>query len=94
VQVGQHTRIGLPSNPTTGFAWSLDASASTGLDHLDLVDGGFVATNSGLVGAPGRRWWTLTGRSSGRASLHFVYQRAWERNVPPAKTRTIVIDVH
>jgi len=94
VLVGQHTRIGLPSNPTTGYGWSLDTQASTGLEHVALTDEGFKATDSGLVGAPGRRWWTLKGLSSGRASLHFVYRRAWERDSPPAKARTIVVDVH
>ena len=90
---GQHTRIGLPSNPSTGFGWSLDQSGSTGLDRVKVKDEGFIATDSGLLGAPGRRWWDVEGLHSGTASLRFVYQRAWERDTPPAKTRTLAIHV-
>jgi len=90
---GQDTRIGLPSNPSTGFGWSLDQQASTGPDHVRIEDVGFISTDSGLIGAPGRRWWTVHAVRPGTSSLRFVYQRAWDRTTPPAKTRTVVIRV-
>lgn len=93
VALGGTTSIALSSNPSTGFGWSLDTTASTGLGHIALADEGFIRSDSGLVGAPGRRWWRVTGVSAGRASVVFVYRRAWEQETPPAKRRTVVIDV-
>jgi len=90
---GQSTSIALASNPSTGFSWSLDEARSSGLAHVKVVDKGFTRTTSGLVGAPGRRWWSVAGLTRGTASLTFVYQRAWDRQTPPAKARTIVVDV-
>ena len=91
--VGQDTRIGLPSNPSTGYGWSLDLQASTGLDGVRMEDEGFITTDSGLIGAPGRRWWAVHAVRAGTATLRFVYQRAWDRNTTPAQIRTVVIHV-
>ncbi len=93
ISVGQSTSVAMASNPSTGFSWSLDKAQSAGLEHVTLDDKGFTRTDSGLVGAPGRRWWSVTGHSRGLATLRFVYQRAWERQNQPAKVRTLVVRV-
>ena len=93
ISVGGSTSVAMVSTPSTGFSWSLDEAQSAGLDHVTVHDKGFTRTDSGLVGAPGRRWWSITGRSPGRVTMRFVYQRAWERKNKPAKVRTIDLRV-
>ncbi|MCH2138669.1 MAG: protease inhibitor I42 family protein [Phycisphaerales bacterium] len=91
--VGQTTRIGLASTPSTGFGWAVDEEASSGLSCVHIRDEGFIGTDSGLVGAPGRRWWTITATAPGTARVAFAYQRAWERTQPPAEVRVYMIQV-
>ena len=93
IAVGGTTRVGLQANPSTGYIWLLDTQATTGAAALRVDDAGFVQSDSGLLGAPGRHWWTITGLEAGTASLHFVSRRAWEADAPPAASRTIVIHV-
>ena len=93
IRVGETTRVALSANPSTGFGWSVNPDASTGLEHVDLLDEGFIRSDSGLIGGPGRRWWAAKGVSPGRTILVFDYRRAWERQMPPAKQRTVIINV-
>jgi predicted secreted protein len=93
IAIGQATAVAMASTPSTGFSWSLDEVRSSGLSCVAITDKGFTRTNSGLVGAPGRRWWSVSGVQRGTATLTFVYQQAWDRTTPASKVRTLHIDV-
>lgn len=87
---GATTTLRLPENPSTGYSWRLDAAASSGLDHVALVDGGH-RRGQNMPGAPGLRLWTIRALSPGTATLRFVYQRPWEPG--PVETRSVDVEV-
>jgi predicted secreted protein len=46
--------------------------------------------------APGAPVWEvfdLKARRAGQSTVEFVYERPWERNVPPAKRVMLTVDV-
>ncbi|MGO9005390.1 MAG: protease inhibitor I42 family protein [Beijerinckiaceae bacterium] len=80
LSLGEREPIVLEENPTTGYVWRIGAQASSNLAILRIEDGGFSPPGSGSkIGAPGIHRWTIAALSKGRASLTFVYQRAWEQ---------------
>lgn len=93
--VGQSTRVLLMSNRTTGYEWSINRSASTGMDRIAITDSGYTSTDSpdGVVGAPGREWWLIKGVEPGEAMIHLVYRRPWEKDTPPARQAVFTIVV-
>jgi len=60
--------------------------------RLDTVSGEAPAPN-GMVGVPGEQVWSFRAQGAGRAVLTYVYERAWEKSTPPAKTFTLTIEV-
>ncbi|MEE2906434.1 MAG: protease inhibitor I42 family protein [Planctomycetota bacterium] len=93
--IGQSSRVVLVSNRTTGFEWTINRSASTGMDLITIKDSGYTSTDSadGVVGAPGRQWWLIQGNKPGTAIIHLVYHRPWEKDTPPARQAVFTIDV-
>ena len=81
-----HTfEIVLPSNPTTGYDWTLE------VDHPEVVkkiSQQFVADSSGRVGVGGNTTWALRTMNSGNAILKFSYNKSWEKDTPP--TRVVI----
>jgi formylglycine-generating enzyme required for sulfatase activity len=75
VLVGEEFRIGLESNPSTGYSWSLAEHLP---DWLEQVDKTYVATDPGMIGGGGTETWTFRATGSGSATLTFEYQRPWE----------------
>ncbi len=90
LSVGRTFEIVLPSNPTTGYSWTLLSDQPNVVENQSHQ---YVADASGRVGVGGRTTWTLKARSHGEAILTFTYQRPWEENVPPTKTVTFTISV-
>ena len=95
LSVGETTRVLLVSNKTTGFEWSVNQSASMGMDLVAITDSGYATTDSsdGMVGAPGRQWWLIKGVKPGQAIIRLVYHRPWEKDTPPARQAVFTIDV-
>lgn len=87
---GETFSVSNKENPSTGYVWSIDASASAGLDLLAISDGGHKAGKS-LPGAPGTHSWTIRALEPGTATIQFVYKRPWEP--APAETRRIVFKI-
>jgi inhibitor of cysteine peptidase len=85
---GGTTVVQFAENPTTGYSWRIDESASAGLDHVEIVDGGHTR-GANMPGAPGTRRWTVRAVSPGQATIAFQYQRPWEP--APIETRTVTI---
>lgn len=89
---GQQLVLTLPSNPTTGFRWTVRDPASALLDSL----GPEVYSNpedAGLVGSAGQSTWRFQARQEGEGHLLLTYQRPWEPEVAPAQTFDCAITV-
>lgn len=91
VQVGQEFAITLGSNPTTGYRWQLAEPLDE--SRLKLVGSEYKAPETERVGAGGREVWTFKAVGAGKTSIALRYVRPWEKDVPPAETRTFVIVV-
>ena len=83
--------VRLPANPSTGYSWTYSITGNDVL-RLESVNGEAPAPN-GMVGVPGDQVWSFRAQGSGRAVLTYVYERAWEKNAPPAKTFTLTVEV-
>ena len=95
VTIGQTIQVTMVSNPSTGFKWIADPGMSTGMEHIRIVDEGFIAGESrdGMVGTPGRQWWRIRGQSAGTAVIRLTYQRPWEKDTPPSELAAISVKV-
>jgi len=82
--------IVLPSNPTTGFDWSLHVDNPSVVKNISHK---FKADFSGRVGVPGITTWSLRTSGTGEAKLLFSYKRAWEKETAPARVETFTISV-
>jgi inhibitor of cysteine peptidase len=89
---GVSTTIALRENPSTGFKWRLDMTRSTDLSIIRIIDRGYRAGQTGLIGAPGTHRWEIKGRAPGTASIAFTYARPWEHK-PPAETHFVQVNV-
>jgi len=83
--------VRLPTNSSTGYGWRYSVTGDDVL-RLDTVSGEAPAPN-GMVGVPGEQVWSFRAQGAGRAVLTYVYERAWEKNTPPAKTFTLTVEV-
>lgn len=92
--VGQTLLISLPSNATTGYAWTLSGSTNEVLRPGTPF--GEEATDPhepGMVGVGGNTSWRFQAAQPGMVHLSFAYRRAWEANTRPAETATYTIVV-
>ncbi|WP_298163381.1 protease inhibitor I42 family protein [Brevundimonas sp.] len=92
--VGQTLLISLPSNATTGYAWTLSGSNSEVLKPgtpfgQEVID----AHAPGMVGVGGNTLWRFLAGQPGTVRLSLAYRRAWETNTRPAETATYTIVV-
>jgi inhibitor of cysteine peptidase len=89
---GASTTIVLRENPSTGFRWRLNTEQSTYLGLVRVIDRGYQAGQSGLIGAPGTHCWEIEARTRGTASVVFTYARLWERKLP-AETHVVQVNI-
>jgi inhibitor of cysteine peptidase len=89
---GASTTIVLRENPSTGFRWRLNTAQSTRLSIVRVLDRGYQAAQSGLIGAPGSHRWEIEARAPGVASVAFTYARSWEHK-PPAEIHFVQINI-
>ncbi|WP_457969509.1 protease inhibitor I42 family protein [Pseudomonas sp. R4-84] len=89
---GQNLILSLPSNPTTGYRWSIQDSAGGVLKGL----GPEVYRNpedAGIVGAAGVSTWRFQAFDAGTGRLRLTYQQPWAPEVPPVETFDCAISV-
>lgn len=73
VAVGQTLQLSLPSNPSTGYDWSLAGSAPP---ELQLLAESFESSGTpGIVGAPGTRVFAWRTVKAGTGQLTLRYAR-------------------
>lgn len=90
VKAGEDFFIALPSNVTTGFAWS----ASVGDEKLVAYEGNvYQRPPSARPGAGGQQLFIFHANRSGTTIVTFRYARPFESNSAPGKTLTYTISV-
>ena len=97
VEKGQVFKITLAANHTTGYRWVLAALPPAKV--VKLVNNTYEPAGAKdkdgkpLLGAGGREVWTFqaVGRGTAFISLHYV--RPWEKDKPPAKSRSLEVRV-
>jgi len=71
--------IALVSNPSTGYEWQIDTTASSGLEHIDIDDLGTSPPpqrgGEPLIGAPVIHSWLVTPHKTGSVQLVLSYLR-------------------
>ena len=90
LRVGQTLTIQLPSNPTTGFSWTLPEKPVL----LAVEKNEYVASTAknGMAGVGGTQAFSFAAKDVGSATITLNYRRPWE-NDPPAKTFTVTITI-
>ena len=88
-RVGEPFTIALPSNPTTGYTWTMDYDNVL----LRAEDAQFEpsASNSIRLGAGGTSVFAFTPLLKGKTTIRFVYKRPWENIV--ADTRAFYVEI-
>ncbi len=89
--IGSILLVKLPSNPSTGYNWTIAGEPSP----LKLQKTSFRKgkTKDNAVGASGTAVFQLGASSPGMATLTLLYRRSWEYNAPPIKTFAVRVDV-
>ena len=90
---GQTITVSLPSNPTTGYSWSL-CSKNTRNTIVGIEELPYAAEQTGLIGSGGTQSWHITGKKRGLAHIKFEYKRPWEKGVSPAKIKRYIFTVN
>jgi predicted secreted protein len=84
--------VTLEGNPgSTGYSWGLESGNDAVLKPQG--DYKFTASQSNLIGAPGKFEFKFTAASAGTATLKFANKRPWELNDPKAETFSVTVDV-
>jgi inhibitor of cysteine peptidase len=93
VTVGRKIEVRAAGNPTTGYSWAVKEIKG------DAVKSGgepkYVATPVAprLVGSGGTFTLPFEAVKAGKAEVTLVYARPWEKDVPPASSVTLTIEV-
>ena len=89
-QPGAAFKIGMESNPSTGYAWKL---ASTLPSWLTLLEHKYKAgaCPPGYTGCEGVEEWTFDVKGAGQALLTFEYRRSWEEDEPASRQLTCLV---
>lgn len=82
LRVGDALVVRLPSNPSTGYSWSIRSSASPVLARAGRA---YVPPDGELVGAPGTARLRFRAVAVGRGTLRLAYVRPWEHDAAPAR---------
>lgn len=87
LEVGDTLKLFLEGNPTTGYFWRLHGRENSLLHCMEQS----FASSSALCGAGGLFTLRFLAESEGSEQLFFVYERPWEKDVPPAQTFSVSI---
>jgi inhibitor of cysteine peptidase len=93
---GKTLSVSMPSNPTTGYSWSLTNASEVNQESSVLQQTGegasaFVIDNNGQVGAGGTETFDFDATAAGYQTLRFVYARPWEKGA--GEQREVTVDV-
>ena len=89
--VGKELVITLDANATTGYEWQLASPIDDNL--ISLVSSEYMPDKTGLVGSGGKSIWTFKAVQAGKTQISFKYIRPWEKDAPPAKKATYIVNI-
>nr|WP_244309141.1 protease inhibitor I42 family protein [Pseudomonas duriflava] len=90
---GQELLLTLPSDPSSGYRWLIDDSATSILKSLGPEVFSSADKDEDIVGAAGQSSWRFKSIHSGNAALALSYKQPWDSNAQPEKTFTCQIRV-
>ena len=90
-RVGEEFTITLDSNPTTGYSWKLSDSFPKGI--IKLLGSEYQPPVTRRKGAGGKEIWRFKTLAVGKTTITLEYLRPWEKDKPPAATKTFSITV-
>lgn len=89
---GQSLLVTLPSNPTTGYRWTIEQNAGQVLRSLGAE--AYQADEDGqLIGNGGQSIWRYRAEHVGQDRLRMSYQRPWETEQAPLEQIDCLIEV-
>ena len=91
-KVGTDIIVRLESNPTTGYSWRT-AEFEPGI--IEKVSNEYQPYNTtgNVVGSGGTEIWIFKAIKKGKITITFEYVRPWEKDIPPVKEKTYLINV-
>ena len=93
LHVGQQLIVSLPSNPTTGYRWSIQDSAGGVLRSLGPEV--YTSSDNGqLLGSGGQSTWRFQVFAPGSGRLRLTSQQPWEPEAEPAQVFDCPITVN
>ncbi len=93
LHVGQKLIVSLPSNPTTGYRWSIQDSAGGVLRSLGPEV--YTSSDNGqLLGSGGQSTWRFQVFAPGSGRLRLTSQQPWEPEAEPAQVFDCPITVN
>ena len=92
LQLGQSLTVTLPSNPTTGFRWTIQDSAGGVLRALSPEV--YSSAESGVIGGGGQSTWRFQAFAAGQGRLRLTSQQPWEPEAEPTETFDCAITVN
>ena len=93
LQRDQEMILELAANPSTGYRWQIELTASAVLDKIGDEQFLPASSSSGAVGGGGMSVWHFRAARTGTDLLRLVYRRPFERNMPAAKSVVYTINV-
>lgn len=88
---GQALEVRLEGIPGTGYSWYPAQFDPSVLSPAGESTEG--QTGPRVIGGPATKIFRFEARAAGRTSLEFHYKRIWEKDRPPLRTFTIVVEV-
>ena len=90
VRAGEEFFIALPSNASTGYAWS----QHLGNGAIAAYEGNvYEPAQSTAVGAPGSQLFIYHANRTGTTTIELDYARSFDPNAPAAKSLTFTLTV-
>lgn len=88
--VGRAIRVELSGNPTTGYSWIVSKIEGESLKQVGQVE---YASSADRLGAGGVFAAAFKPVKPGRTTISMEYRRPWEKNVKPAETFKVTVEV-
>jgi predicted secreted protein len=94
LSAGEEVVVRLPSNPSTGYRWSLASEPAQPIVAISATPAYKRDPGAGQrAGAPGTETWRLFAFRPGTQQVSFEYRRSWERDPAPADTFAFTVEV-
>ena len=92
VASGSQFLIALPSNPTTGYSWTVHVSDPKNIEFEGSAYQPYPASEK-MLGSGGQQIFVFEAHTAGTASIMFGYARSWEKGTLPAKTAIFNVSI-